>query len=329
MRMTWEMIGHDWAVQLLRRHVAGANVRHAYLFVGPDGVGKRTLALRFAQALCCEAPPAAGEICGSCRACRLMGEQAHPDLHCVASNELGAALRVDQVRELQRKLALAPFEARWRVALMIRFHEATAGASNALLKTLEEPAQKVVLLLTARTAEELPPTIVSRCAVLRLRCLPLDELEDALRHRGQTDEQAKLLAAVAAGRPGWALRVAEDPDWLQRREQRLDELAGLLSMTRAQRFARAEALAKEGSSLFQLLETWLALWRDAALMNLGAAVSMGNPDRLSDLDRIRAHAGREEVLDALHATERTLEAIDRNANPRLALETLMLDLPKL
>jgi DNA polymerase-3 subunit delta' len=325
----WEMIGQDWAVRLLAHHVASGKVRHAYLLTGPDGVGKRTLALRFAQALCCEAPPEAGEACGTCRACRLIADQVHPDLHIEASEEVGAALRVGQIRELQRKLALAPYEARWRIALLLRFHEATASASNALLKTLEEPSARVVLLLTARTVEELLPTIVSRCEVLRLRCLPASELEDALKGRGETAEQAKLLAAVAAGRPGWALRVSKDPKWLHRRTQRLDDLADLLKMTRAQRFERAAKMAKEGHSLYQLLETWLAYWRDAALMSIETEASLSNPDRALELERVGSQVGANGLLEALLATERALNALDHNANPRLALEILMLDLPRI
>jgi len=327
--MVWQMIGHSWAVQLLLRHVAGGQVRHAYLFAGPDGVGKRTLALRFAQALCCETIPAPGEACGTCRACRLMADQVHPDLHIVESEQVGAALKVEQIRDLQRKLALAPYEARWRIALMLRFHEATDSASNALLKTLEEPSAKVVMLLTARTVDELLPTIVSRCEVLRLRCLPANELESELNKRGETTDRAKLLAAVAAGRPGWALRVSEDPEWLSRREQQLDDLAELLEMTRAERFARAESMAKDKHSLYRLLETWLALWRDAALISLGTEASLINPDRVSDLDRIRSQGEMGDLLNALRATERTLNALERNANARLSLETLMLDLPRL
>lgn len=326
--MAWDMIGHDWAVRLLQRHVVTGKVRHAYLFAGPDGVGKRTLALRFAQALCCEAAPEAGDFCATCRACRLIANQRYPDLHVVSSEAPGASLRVDQVRELQRMLALAPYESRWRVALMLRFHESTISASNALLKTLEEPSERVVLLLTARTVEELLPTIVSRCEILRLRSLSNSDLEDALQDRGESDKQAELLAAVAAGRPGWALRIGDDPEWLEKREQRLDELVSLLSMTRAERFKRAELLAKDGESLNQVLETWLAWWRDAALASLKTDTPLSNPDRSPDLEQIRSKVGISKILNALKATEQTLEALNHNANPRLAIENLMLDLPR-
>jgi DNA polymerase-3 subunit delta' len=257
----------------------------------------------------------------------LITDQLYPDLHVVSSETPGAALRVDQVRELQRMLALAPYEARWRIALMLRFHESTISASNALLKTLEEPSERVVLLLTARTVEELLPTIVSRCEILRLRCLSANELENALRDRGESDKQAELLAAVAAGRPGWALRIGENPEWLQTREQRLNDLVSLLSMTRAERFKRAESLAKDGETLHQVLETWLAWWRDAALTSLKTDTPLSNPDRAPDLDQVRSRVGTSNILSALKATEETLEALNRKANPRLALENLMLDLP--
>jgi DNA polymerase-3 subunit delta' len=325
--MPWDMIGHDWAVHLLQQHVASGKVRHAYLFAGPDGVGKRTLALRFAQALCCEAAPQAGGFCGTCRACRLIADQQHPDLHVVASESPGAALRVGQVRELQKMLSLAPYEARWRIALMLRFHEATASASNALLKTLEEPAERVVLLLGARTVEELLPTIVSRCEILRLRCLSTPELENALKARGELGDEAGLVAALAAGRPGWAIKFGKDPEWMQTRKQRLDDLTAILQMTRSDRFKQAEKLAKDGESLNYVLETWLAWWRDAVLASLETEASLNNPDRISDFERIRSKVATTDLLKALRITEQTLEALNRNANPRLALENLMLDLP--
>jgi len=335
--MAWDMIGHQWAVELLRRHLAQQRVRHAYLFTGPDGIGKRTLALCLAQALNCEAPPSPGEACGVCRACRLIPQGTHPDLHLVTKQEGDAQIKMEQVLELQRQLALAPFESRWRIALGVGFHDASISAQNALLKTLEEPSPRVVLLLTARQAELLLPTIVSRCEVVALRPLAAAELADALTARGETAERAKLLSALAGGRPGVALRTASNPERLEERSGQLDDLRALLRSSRVEQFGYVERLVgrKRGLDLEtkrreaeQLLEAWLSLWRDAMVVAYGAQASLGNPDCFADLERMVRTIGAEGLLGAVQATERTLEAVRKNANLQLALETLMLDLPR-
>ena len=119
--MNWNLLGHEWAVDLLHEHIAQEKVRHAYLLTGPRGVGRRTLALKMAQALNCTQSPAPGEPCYACRNCVRIEQMQHPDLAIVQAEQEGGVLKVDQVRELQRSLALHPYEARYRVALLLRF----------------------------------------------------------------------------------------------------------------------------------------------------------------------------------------------------------------
>src|SRR4030042_357132 len=133
------MIGHEWAVDLLAEHVAQGRERHAYLITGAQGVGKKTLALRFAEALNCTNPPTPGQPCRQCSSCKRIEARQYPDLSVVEAEHEGEVLRIDQVRELQHNLSLAPYEARYRVALLLRFEEAHTNAANAMLKTLEEP----------------------------------------------------------------------------------------------------------------------------------------------------------------------------------------------
>ncbi len=330
------MIGHEWAAGLLKSHIVHGSVRHAYLFTGADGLGKRTLALRFAQALNCETPPKAGEMCGECRACQLTWKTSYPDLHILQAEDEGKAIEVDQVRSLQRSLALAPYEAAWRVGLLLRFHEATISAANALLKTLEEPAAKVVLLLTARSVESVLPTIASRCEILRLRSLPSVALEGSLVERGVPEEQANLLAGLSGGRPGRALLWADAPEILRRREEALEDMLNLVGANRVERFAYVDSLTRGKQELrlkrtraLEVLEAWLTFWRDVTLLRSSAEVATVNQDREADLQRVAQEVDADSAADFVRALERTRVAIGKNANLRLALESLMLRLPHL
>lgn len=333
--MAWDVIGHQWAVEMLHAHIMQGELRHAYLFTGPDSIGKRTLAMQFAQAVNCSQYAETGEMCGQCRACQFTAPLTYPDLHWVASEREGDVLKVDQVRQLQRRLALAPYEARYRVAVMPRFQEASESAANALLKTLEEPPSQVILLLTANSRESLLPTIVSRCEVLDLRPIALNELEDTLIRRGTDKEQAHLLAVLAGGRPGWALRMLSNSSALEQRQQLMAELGELLSGPRVARFKYSARLARAKSTDVSrrqtvfALETWLGLWRDALVHALGEEAMIRNIDQVEILSRLAAHASPDELLQAARATEQALESIERYANVQLTLESLMLDYPTL
>src|SRR5512139_3597561 len=206
----WDMIGHEWAVEMLKKHVIHGTMRHAYLFAGPPGLGRRTLALRFAQALNCQTPVEAGIPCGHCRDCRQIAAMQHADLTVVQSEAEGGTLKVDQIREARRTLTLKPYQSKYRVSIFLRFQEANDSASNALLKTLEEAPSYAVLILTADNPEQLLPTIVSRCEVLRLRPLKIEEIQRALESRGMESGRAKLVAHISGGRFGYALRLLEN-----------------------------------------------------------------------------------------------------------------------
>ncbi len=334
--MTWNLLGHPWAVDLLRRDLAHDRLKHAYLFTGPDGVGKRTLATELARALLCSAP-AASAPCGQCRNCQLSAKAVHPDLLTVAPIVSGKRVRaekikIEPIRQLIYDLMLKPIEARRRVARLVRFDAANDEAQNALLKTLEEPPANVTLLLTAARADDLLPTIVSRCEVINLRPLPVEVVREALITRWLVDaEQAALLAALSGGRLGWAVRMHEDPEALDERARRLDELLTLLAASRVGRFGYAEKLAR-GNSLDQLqttLDLWLSFWRDVLLASANTRAPLANPDRAAEVQRLAARLAPLAVSQTIHALRRTGELLERNVNARLALEVMLLDWPKI
>ena len=330
-----QVIGHDWAVTLLAEAVANGRVGHAYLFTGPEHIGKHTLALTFAQALNCEAA-ADQRPCGECRTCRLIASGHHPDLH-ILEPEVSArgkpTLKIDAVRELQRDLSLSTHEARYRVAILTQFEAANLNAANAFLKTLEEPPPRVVLLLTASDADALLPTIASRCRTIGLRPLEATVVEESLMARwGVAAEQAQLLGRLADGRLGWAITAGANKAILQDRQQHLAQLQEALDGDRVRRFALADKLARKPEVLPDILRAWLSWWRDMALLAhpspaREAVAPISNIDQQRQLSKLAAAWPREAVLASYKQTGTALWQLERNANTRLVMEILFLTYP--
>jgi DNA polymerase-3 subunit delta' len=251
------------------------------------------------------------------------------------AEQRGAVLKVEQIRELQRSLSLNPYQARFRVALLLHFEEANPSAANALLKTLEEPAPQVILILTAESVESLLPTIVSRCEVVRLQPLPVAQVAQALQSRWEIPaERALLLASLSDGRPGYAVYLHQHQEILDQRQAWLEIHNHMLSGSRGERFSFAETITREYREnnkelLREFILVWLSYWRDILMCTAGASVLPANQDRVQEVEKLATKVGFQPARMMVGALERTLEYLDRNVNPRLALEVLMLDLPYL
>ncbi len=327
-----QIVGHEWAVQLLAGAIRHGRTGHAYLLTGPEQIGKTTLARTFAQALNCEAAEAQRP-CGQCRSCTLIAADRHPDVRLLLPEVSGRGkltIKIEPIRELQQSLSLSAHEGRTKVAILKRFDAAGPGAANAFLKTLEEPPANVMLLLTANNADTLLPTINSRCRTLALRPLPTTLVEESLMARwGVKADDAHLLAHLADGRLGWAVNAAQDPALLEARAGQLAILKEAMGGNRVQRFALAEKLAAKPEGLPDLLRTWLTWWRDAGLLaySQGKVGAISNIDEQDSLRELAQRHSRDRLLRALAETETAVRQLEQNANGRLVMENLFLTYP--
>ncbi len=328
----WDIIGHAHAIDILRRTLAAQQVRHAYLFTGPPHIGKALLAQRFAQTLLCTGGPdptiAPQEPCNTCLSCRKVLHGNHPDIHVISKPADKQFILIEQIRVLQSDSARRTLEGRRNIFIIENAHEMNVQAANCLLKTLEEPEPDVVLLLTVPDAGLLLPTILSRVQLITMQLLTSMQIKNALIQDWDTEpKEADLIASLAAGRMGWAVQAAEDEDLLTQRKAQLDLLTKLPSASRVQRFDLVQRISGDSDKVQSLLELWLLWWRDMVLAANTCLDLTVNVDMRPLLKTQAAKLGTAEAERMIRAILRTMEAIEQNVNPRVALEVLMLDVP--
>jgi DNA polymerase-3 subunit delta' len=334
----WQVVGHEEAIAFLARSLEKDMLSHAYLFVGPPQVGKMTLALNLAQGVNCLGSPASRP-CGECNQCRRIAAGQHPDVQVIdlVANESGSGIRreigIDQVRDVQHSATLKPYEGRCRVFIFQEAASLSPEASNSLLKLLEEPPESVLLILLTSSGESILPTILSRCQWVGLSYPPLSSIARQLREvLGIPPQEAMDLARLSKGRVGWALDAARNPRLMADYTAELGRMASLLDGTLEERFAYAEEVAalftRDREGALERLNVAVSWWRDLLVLKNGTGEFVSN---IPAMEALQSHArwiSTTQVVEAIKRTQDTISCLEGNINPRLALEVLMLSLPR-
>jgi DNA polymerase-3 subunit delta' len=329
----WQVIGQERAVSLLQHGLEAGKLAHAYLFSGPAHVGKMTLAKNLAQALNCEA---AERPCLKCPSCVKIDAMRHADVQVIGLEKNEDAteaklIRIEQIRDMLHAANLPPFEGKHKV-FIINFAELLSlDAANLLLKTLEEPVDRVTFLLLTVNDKLLPLTVISRCQRLELAPMSLAAETAALIEKGLEPQRARLLAGLSHGCPEWALNAANDDSLLQQRDEDLTRLLGVIGAYYEERFAYVGQLAarfsQDRGAVYQVLDLWRDYWRDLMLQKLGRDDMIINIDHKAELVEMAGGYRLEQIISFIDSLQAAAEHLRQNANTRLALEVLMLDIP--
>jgi DNA polymerase-3 subunit delta' len=307
----WTILGQDHILRAIDQAIADGALAHAYLIVGPPHAGKATFARELAQAVNCEAKLTPLHLtdgegsgvwqrgpCAECGQCRRIAAGRHADVVTleVQEEEGHKAIRLEQVRDALHLASLRPYEGAWRVFII-------------------DEAE-----------------LLNRCQRLAFRAIAPEAMARALQERWNAPpEQATLLARLAQGTLGWAVRALQDPTVLETRARALDRLAGLPSASLEQRFAYAAELAslipRERTAVRDTLDLWASWWRDILHLNVGDSQGVWNQDRLNDLREQATLFQASQAAGFVQLILQTEQYLDMNVNARLALEHLMLRVP--
>lgn len=319
------------------------------LFTGIEGIGKTTVARMFAMACNCvgkavPVAPDAGNVsktlsvslslplplgaCGRCRSCRKILAGSHPDVIRVEPS--GQFIRIAQIRELLSTLAMKPYEAKLRVVIISDAHTMNPEAGNALLKILEEPPDRTILIITACGTAELLPTVVSRCQQIRFNPLARTSLAQMLVERENVSpEKARVLAAMADGSFSRAVTLCRQ-HWIERRNGLVNAIHFFGPTADARPpvpvlLAFASRLVEKKQTTLDTLEILKTLYRDMAVSKFHRG-RLINEDLSDSIFHAANYANETDIFSKLAAIETARKRIRANANPKLTMELLLVRL---
>ncbi len=322
-----DVIGQDGPKKKIRTALAQQAIGHAYLFSGDDGIGKRLMAMRFAQALSCETPPASpqADSCGHCRACEQIDSGTYPDLLVIEpeQDKANPQIKIDRVREIERHVIYRPLLSARKICIIDDADRLNANAANAFLKTLEDPPEHSLFILVTSRPLRLLATVRSRCLTLRFSPATPAQFEGALAlKQAMAIEDARFLSQVCGNRIGVALRT--DLSELRSRHDRFFDLCRSETLTHTTAvLQQAEELSK--AQPFPDVIDWLSHGlRDVLLMTLGTRQDLLlHQSHVPVLEQIAASLTPADVVELMDLLQTLEQAPTQNLNLQLCLENFL------
>ncbi len=317
------ILGHQRQVEVLKKALESDRLHHAYLFVGPDGVGKRTVALALALAIHCTQGDA--DSCGRCENCHRIGDGNHPDVRIVGPEATKREITIQQMRDLQRMLEFRSFSRKKKVAIIDPAHQMNFHAQNSLLKTLEDPPGDALIILVANSTGSLLSTVLSRCLRLYFTFLSVDEVAGFLvSQQGTPQDQASVLAMLTGGSLGEAL-TCDAEGLLEERNRWIERFSSLSRGDYRGMVTLAEEMARDREKAVRALQ-WIREWyRDILIQQTaGSEIEMKNSDLVHKIRDAASNHSLHQTLYVLSKVGSVAQKLQRNYNRRLVLEDFLI-----
>jgi len=328
----WGIIGHEDIIKYLRRSIEADKIAQAYLFIGPEGLGKKEVALMFLKTLVCRKRGKNFSPCLNCENCLNFNLSQNPDITFIKRAEKKKMITIEQIRRLIEHLNLKAVSLPYKIALIDEADLMTEKASNSFLKTLEEPKAKTVIILISKNEKFLPETIVSRCQVIRFNLVPNEKIYDYFLREGISHQKAEYFTNIAQGRIIRAKKLVKDPEFYKKFKDELDRFLSFFKEKNiVDRFQAISELTKKISlseDIFKeyeyLLDIWLTSLRDMLLIKSGSdneIVYIFKKKQYQTLAKGKKISYFKKLIDYL-VEARVM--INHNLNPKIILENFIL-----
>lgn len=314
---TWDVIGHQPIIEALQRHLETGKVNHAYLFVGPEAVGKKKVATEFAKALCCQGTKKPGGGQCQCQSCLQIEAGTRTDVVLIetAKGKIG----IPRVRAIQHHLSLKSYAGGYKICIIDGVDHFTLPAANAILKILEEPTEQVVFILLAESIKGIIPTIVSRCVVFNFNLVSKSEIEKSLSVQDNSQPVVSI-ARSACGRPGLAIRYMNNGEELARRQERWQELRQILGQDLNKSFQLINSWKVKNEQALEFIKVMTAYFRDLAISKARCSEFTLDERNAADADQFSDR----QVKDILSYLITANGLLSQNINPKLVIENFVL-----
>ena len=337
-KFAWDICGHERIAAFLQSAIASNKLSHAYLFIGPAGVGKYALARQFIKSIFCLRGDQLSP-CGQCSNCLQLERGTHPDVYLVKrqidddTGKWKKDIIINQIRELKQKLQQTTLLSGYKAALIPEAQLVNYNAYSSLLKILEEPTAKTIIILSSDDPEKIPATIVSRCQIINFLPVAGEILENYLNQLGAPEEKIRLLSRLAHGLPGRAINLLKDEELLEQLQFNLKLFLDIVKDNPNHRLNRLEEIiswekdeAQNAAKISRLFDDWQAALRDLLLLSQGEEHYAANIIYLKSFLELKEKFDWRRIKLGAALLRQAKESLRQNINSKFVLENLIINL---
>lgn len=342
-KYNWPLIGNSHITDFLGKSIENDNINGTYIFNGPDNLGKTTIAKFFAQCLLCSGKTSKILPCDNCLSCKSFKKEnvedkftyttTHSDFYLLKPEKDKKNISVEQVRDFVKSLSMTSFLNSYKIGIIKHSEKLSKEAANALLKTLEEPRSKVVIILITDNVASLLPTIVSRSQVISFFPVKNDIIYDYLMENGASRSLAKNYSSLCLGRPALAMKFLESEDFKEQYYEKMYLFANFFNQDINTRIMSIEEhygkklSGQDGVKIVRRsIDIWLGIVRDLILIEFGNHNLIQHHIILDKITQVKGRIDIKKIVEINNSLKIAKEYLSSNVNPKLILEQIAINI---